>query len=277
MKRIALLAMLFVCGSVFAQTTSEEFKARCERQTRNVGAAGVGVETIINKWEEAFPDDPEMLVARFSYNFAKAQTVDVVPMSLARYLGQKPTFTLKDSEGRDVNYFEVKNFDDDCFAAAMTALDRAVELNPMELRYRFLRITALIDYEQGSPDMAMSQLNALIDMNAKKAKWTFDGSAVEDSTFSDAMTEYSYSLYKLGTDASYEAFRTISEKMLKQDPNNTIFINNLGSYYQVVKKNNKQAAKYYNKTLKLEPDNYAAQRNLRLMQTSQSKKGQSSK
>lgn len=269
--------MLFVCGSVFAQTTSEEFKARCERQTRNVGAAGVGVETIINRWEEAFPDDPEMLVARFSYNFAKAQSVDVVPMSLARYLGQKPTLTLKDAEGNDVNYFEVTSFDDDCFAAAMTAIDRAVELKPDELRYRFLRITALIEYEQGSPDMAMTQINRLIDMNAKKPNWTFDGNPVEDSTFSDAMTEYSYTLYRLGTDASYEAFRTIAEKMLKQDPNNTIFINNLGSYYQVVKKNNRQATKYYNKTLKIDPDDYAAKRNLRLMQTSQSKKGQSSK
>lgn len=269
--------MLFVCGSVFAQTSSEDFKARYERQTRNVGADGVGVETIINKWEEAFPDDPEMLVARFSYNYAKSQKIDVVQMSLARYLGQKPTLTLKDSDGQDVNYFEVKTFDDDCFAAAMTALDRAVELNPNELRYRFLRVTALIEYEQGSPDMAMTQINGLIEMNAKNVKWTYDGVPVEKGTFSDAMTEYSYTLYRLGTDASYEAFRTIAEKMLKQDPNNTIFINNLGSYYQVVKKNNRQATKYYNKTLKIEPNNYAAKRNLRLMQTSQSKKGQSSK
>ena len=278
MKRFLIsVPALLLCAIAFSQT-AEEFKARYERQVKNVGNDGVGVETIIDRWEEAYPTDINMFIARFNYCYTKSQTTEMITRSSSRYLGQKPAFTLKDSAGNDVNYFEDITFDTDLFARAMTALDTAVELSPNELRYRFSRITALIAYEKESPDMAAEQISGLIDLNAKNSSnWTLDGAPLEENTFEDAIAEYLYSFFRIGSEISYDYFYQIASQMSRLYPKNTVFINDIGSYYQVVRKNNKQALKYYNKTLKIEPDNYAAKRNIKLIQSSQSQKGQSSK
>ena len=65
--------------------------------------------------------------------------------------------------------------------------------------------------------------------------------------------------------------------MNKLEPKNPVFIDNIGSYYLVAKKDNKKAEKYYKKALKIEPEDYAATSNLKIIQSSKSKKGQSSK
>lgn len=65
--------------------------------------------------------------------------------------------------------------------------------------------------------------------------------------------------------------------MNKLEPNNTVFIDNIGSYWQVAKRNNKKAEKYYKKALKIDPEDYAATSNLKLIQSSKSRKGQSGK
>ena len=46
---------------------------------------------------------------------------------------------------------------------------------------------------------------------------------------------------------------------------------------KTTKKDNKKAEKYYKKALKIEPEDYAAISNLKIIQSSKSKKGQSSK
>ena len=56
--------------------------------------------------------------------------------------------------------------------------------------------------------------------------------------------------------------------MNKLFPKNTAFINNIGSYWQI-KGNDKQAVKYYKKALKLEPDDYAANRNMQIIERKQ--------
>jgi Flp pilus assembly protein TadD len=65
----------------------------------------------------------------------------------------------------------------------------------------------------------------------------------------------------LGTPASYEAFRKLSELMLEKNPDNISFMNNIGSYHMLVKKDFKTAVKYYGKVLKKRPDDYTAIKN----------------
>lgn len=69
MKRLILLTVsVLLSAAAFAQDlTAEEFLARYERLVRNVGYAGVGVETLLDRWEEAYPDDMNVPVARFNY------------------------------------------------------------------------------------------------------------------------------------------------------------------------------------------------------------------
>ena len=71
MKRILPLLLLLASLSISAQETysPEEFLRRYNNLTDRVGPSGVGVETLLNKWEEAYPDDVQQMLARFSFLF----------------------------------------------------------------------------------------------------------------------------------------------------------------------------------------------------------------
>ena len=75
------------------------------------------------------------------------------------------------------------------------------------------------------------------------------------------MQEYCYTFFKFASPRCYEAFRELSEKMLRYEKDDPLYLNNLGSYYLVYKKDSKSALKYYNKVLKKHPDDLTALRN----------------
>lgn len=263
MKRTtALIGALLLSVASFAQGSSQDFKARYDRQVRIVGADGVGVEVILDKWADAFPDDPDMLMGRFVYYLSKSQYTEAVPKRVDKYLGQKPIVSLKDSTGANVNYFQETMFIDSLFAKASSAIDRLAAANPNELSYRLEKINALIGYEKESPDMALSEILSLIDLDQNgKPAWTYLGEPLEAGGFKQAVQDYCYTFFQLGMPQTYEAFKAISERMLKSDPKSTEYLNNIGSYWLVARKDNKQALKYYNKVLKLDPRNYSAAKN----------------
>ena len=262
MRKLTFIAALLAGAALYAQIPASEYAARYERQVRNVGAAGVGVETILDRWEADWPEDPAMFEGRSKFYLAKSLSTTVVPKDMTKYLGNQPVLTLKDSLGRDVRYFEENIFVDSLFALSQTAIDRAVALSPSELAYRVDKITALMLYEKDSPDLATAELLKLISYNkSEKPSWTYYGMAVDESTFISTIQEYCYNFFKYATPGSYEAFKTISETMLKAYPSETSFMNNMGSYWLVYKKKSKQALKWYNKVLKIDPKDYNAANN----------------
>lgn len=263
---IAITALMASVLSASAQTTSEEYLAKYENQVKYVGSSGIGVENILDKWEADFPEDIEQLSARFSYFFNKSQSIKVVPKDMRRFLGEQPLMTLKDSLGADVNYFQEVFYDDSLFALASQTIDKAIKLAPGRLDLRFAKVTSLLAYEKESPDMAGSALAGLIDYQyTVHPEWMYGGEKVDTDFFNSGIQEYCAGLYAMGTDVSYASFKSLSEKMLKYEPKNNLFLTNIGTYYFVVKKDNKQALKYYNKVLKSEPSNYTAIKNCVLM------------
>lgn len=263
MKHIfSMAALLLSCALMYGQDDPAAFKSRYERQVRTVGAAGVGVETILDRWEAAFPDDPAMLEGRYNYFLAKARSTEVVPKDASRYLGAEPVLTLKDSTGRDVYYYQEDFYVDSLFARSQTAIDKAIALQPSELGYRVDKITALMLYEKGSPDLATAELLKLIQYNkTARPSWTYYGLAVDDDTFVATVQEYCFNFFRFATPGCYEAFRTVSEEMLKIYPKNTDFLSNVGSYWLVYKQKPRQALKWYNKVLKINPKDYTAAKN----------------
>ena len=268
MKRIILtFFLLLALGiSAFAQSSSADYLTRYQNLVKRVGAAGIGVETLVNRWEEAFPDDPDMLEARFNYYFEKSHSTKLVMKDAERFMGQKPYLSLKDSLDNPVNYFEESFYDDSLFAMASQAIDRAIRLYPDRIDLRFDKVTALTSYEKESPDMASSTLAGLIDYNATShPKWKFKGETIDDETFEAAVQEYCYAFYTIGSPVSYEAFRSLSEKMVTYNPKSTIFLTNIGTYWLIAQNDSKKALKYYNKVLKMDPENYTAIKNCILL------------
>lgn len=270
-KILPAIAAIALGTAAAAQTTPEEFQARYERLVRNVGYDGVGVETLLDRWEEAFPDDAAVPVARFNYYFIKSRHTEVVPKpGLRRYLGNAPALTLKDSDGADVNYFEENFYDEELFGEAMKVLDERIAAQPDELRWRYMKITALSAYEKESPDMAAAELRQLISRDASaRPAWTLDGEPAGTDIFQQGVGEYCAQFFETGSAGSYEYFREISELMSKRFPKNPVFIDNIGSYWLVAKNNDKQAVKFYKKALKIDPSDAAATRNLQIIERRQ--------
>ena len=262
MKRIVLsLAGVLIALASFAQTESERYEQRYELLVSRLGAAGVGVETVLNNWEKVDSTNAKMLLGRFSYLFTKAQTPQVVIKDSKRYLGMEPVLALKDSLGNDVFYYQDNLFDDEIYGQAVKAADKAISTWPDRLDFRFMKANAYIAYEKDSPDMALAYLIDLVDEDSsRKAPWTYDGEEAEKGFFEDAMQEYCYSFYTIGSPASYEAFLALSQKLLSFYPSNAGFMNNIGSYY-LVKQDYKTSLKYYDKVLKKHPDDYTAMQN----------------
>lgn len=262
MKKFLCAAfVLFIHFLASAQTDSERYEQRYDMLVSRLGAAGIGVETVLDNWAKVDSTNAKMLFGRFSYYFTKAQSTEVVPKPSKRYLGMEPLLTLKDSLGNDVYYYQHSVFDDELYGQAIKEADKAIAIHPDRLDFRFMKANAYIAYEKESPDMALAYLFSIIDEDGKGRKtWFYGDEQAEPDFFEEAMQEYCYSFYTIGSEASREAFKRISEKLSGIYPSNPEFICNIGSYY-LVNKEYKTALKYYDKVLKKNPDNMTALQN----------------
>ena len=263
-----LFTAFLAAGYLPAQekTSLQQYKERYERLVSRGGVAGLGVETLLDHWAEDYPDDPDLYLARFSLCLEKSKSTSIDTMSVSKYLGNAPVLTLKDSSGRDVNYFQTINYDDEEFRKACDVVTSAIAAWPDRLDFRFFKISALMEYEKESPDMAMAEIRKLTDYNyTSHPQWEYPGIEVTPDTFAESIQEYCYAFFRIGSQESYEAFKTLSEKMLSYRPDDPVFLNNLGSYQLVVAHNDKAALKIYNKVLKKHPDDYSTIKNCVLL------------
>lgn len=256
----SIAALLLAALSLSAQ--NERFEQRYNLLVSKLGPAGVGIETLLDNWAKADSTDEKLLAARFDYYLVKSRSTEVVKKSTKKYLGMDPLLSLKDSLGADVYYYQDVVYDDELFGKAIHAADRAISLYPDKLEYRFMKANAYISYEKESPDMTLDYLMKLIDANSKRTKpWNFEGKKSDDAFFQEAMQEYCYSFYLIGSPQAREAFYKLSERMNSLYPDNIAFINNMGSYYLVAKDDPKTALKYYKKVLKKDSKDLVALQN----------------
>ncbi|MGN0188156.1 MAG: tetratricopeptide repeat protein [Candidatus Cryptobacteroides sp.] len=258
----ALSAGASFSASAQNKEESERYSKKYDQLVSVLGPAGVGIETVLDKWEACDPQNKKMLTARFNYYFAKSKTSSVVSKPGKKYLGNEPLFSLKDSTGNDIRYFEEVTYDDSLFSMALKDIDKAASFYKKDVGLRFNKAAALTAYEKESPDMALVCLERLVDeYYASPEGWTFDGEDIDREIFEGAIQEYCYTFFNIGTESSYNAFRSLAEKMLTKSPSSTMFLSDVGSYWLVAQKNPKKALKYYDKVLKISPKDYTAAKN----------------
>ena len=256
-RLLILLSMMALSLSSFAQT--DRFEQRYNLLVSKFGPAGVGVETLLDNWEAADSADARVHLARFQFWMEKAKTEQIVSKAEKKYLGMSPLFSLKDSTVTDVHYYQETFYDDEMYGKAIKAVDKTIALRPSDLEYRFMKANAYIAYEKGSPDMALVYLQRLADMHGNE--WNYNSQVADEAFFADAMQEYCYSFYTLGTPAAMEAFRALSETMGSIYPDNADFMNNIGAYWLVGMNDSKKALKQYQKVLKKFPGDMTAIKN----------------
>ena len=262
MKRIiTITSLLLTYVTLSAQT--EKFEQRYNLLVSKLGPAGLGIETVLDNWEKADSTDEKLLAARFDFYLTKSQSTEVVKKPSKKYLGMTPLLTLKDTTGRDIYYYQEIFYDDELFGKAIQAAEKAAVLYPDKIDYRFMKANAYISYEKESPDMALAYLLDLVKIDAgRNQPWIYEGNKMDDAFFEDAMQEYCYSFYQIGTPESKEAFFKLSQEMNSLYPDNLAFVNNIGSYYMVAREDCKTAMKYYKKVLKEDPSDMVALQNI---------------
>jgi len=264
MKRIIVAAvMVMTAVSALAQSQpAEKYKERYDIMVGRLGVAGIGIETLLDKWGADYPDDIDMLLGKFAFYLEKSTTEKIERKDSKTFLGEAPLMSLKDTLGNPVHYFRERFYDDELFGKAVSAIDAAINKYPDRLDLRINKVAALVSYEKESPDMALSYLKGLIDYNATvKPQWEYPGVEYSKDVFDAVIQEYCFAFYRYAIPSGFEAFRSISQRMLDYDSSNVLFIDNMGSYYLVYKEDYKTALKYYNKALKIKKDDETAIRN----------------
>lgn len=267
MKKIfTIAACVFVAGIVAAQTT-ENYLSRYNSLVARVGFSGVGVETLIDRWEFADPEDINHMVARFNFYLDKSMRDSVVTSYKLRYLGMDPLLELKDSTGRKMYYYNEKVFDGRNFAKAIEYLDKAISANNTRLDLYLDKAEALMTYEKTLPDSSRDCLLSLVDLNyTKKSKWDFPGAAVDEDFFLNEIQRLILVYYHTGSEQSLEAFRQVTERVLKHSPKKVTFLDNMGAYYVSAQKNDKKALKYYKAAQKIAPDDAISKQNISIIE-----------
>ena len=260
MKRFITVVLLMSMAAAAVGQTADRYRQRYDLLVSQFGPAGVGVETVLDNWGQVDSTSADYLFARFAFYFTKAQTTEVVTKAEKKYLGMDPMLSLTDSLGVETNYYQINVFDDELYGKAMRMIDKGVALYPDRLDFRFMKANAYIAYEKESPDMALPYLLDLAGRE-KERNWQYEGERIEKGFYEEAMQEYCYSFYSIGTPAAYNAFLSLSQKLAQLYPDHLDFMNNVGSYYMIAKQDYKTAIKNYGKVLKKDPSNYTAIKN----------------
>lgn len=268
MKRKILAALtLSVIGlAAFAQTT-ENYLARYNALVSRVGFSGIGVETLLDKWESADPGDINQMVARFNYYLHKSSRDSVVVSTKARYLDMDPLFNAKDTSGVVKYYYNEKVYDPALFAKAISAIDKAIQFDNTRLDVYMMKVNTVISYEKETPDNSKDLILFMLGKYfADKDYWKFPDLVLTDDNFLEAVQDLCITYYSIGSPQAMLCFKAVSERVLKSRPKAVEFMNNMGAFYASYAKDDKKAMKYYSNALKLDPQNMVARQNVKLIQ-----------
>jgi tetratricopeptide (TPR) repeat protein len=219
---------------------------------------------LLENWEKANNNDPELYVAYFNYYINKSMKEVIA-------IGDNP-------KGKDVlkleNTGSTKNepemyiygdkyFDSNLLEKAFDYIETGIEKNPTRLDLWFGEIYMygqLEEYENFT-----TQIIKTIDYsNVIKNKWTWtDNKAVEDPKkfMLTSIQDYQLQLYNTGDDSLLDNMKRIADAVLKYYPDHVESLTNLSIIY-LIKKEYDKALDVLLKAEKLAPKDYIVLNNI---------------
>jgi len=186
---------------------------------------------ILEKWQAADANDPELYTSYFNYYFVKSKQ-EVI--SLEGSSSGEQGFALQDSTGKAVGYLNSGlYFNPIDFERAIMMIDSGISLFPTRLDMRFGKIYAFSvkkDWDAFTAEILKSIEGHFVD----SLIWTWsEGKTVEDREgfFLSAMQDYQYDLYETGDDNLLPKMGEIAEKILGYYPDHVESLSNLSITY----------------------------------------------
>ena len=134
MKKLSLILSLVCIAALSpAQTSDTDYSQLYERLVSRVGYGGVGVETLLDKWEQADSANTDVYLARARYHFARSRTDSVKVHEGRKYLDMDPVLVLKDSLNKPIYYYNEPFFDETRYGMGLKVLDNVIASHPLDL------------------------------------------------------------------------------------------------------------------------------------------------
>lgn len=222
MKKLFFIILTFLSISTFAQ----DFKSRYQNLFSESKLDEI--QKLLIEWEKAEPTNPEMFIANFNFYLQKSQEE---VLQLDTEPGGGENLTISDTaSGAPVGYIYGKiHYNDELFDKSQKYLIDGIKVNPDRLDMYFGRIHSL--RERGHIEEHLSEIINVINKHfSDKPTWLWSNNdKLEDSEkmFKSAIQDYNYALFNL--DPPYtKGIKAISEKMIKQYPNDIENYSNIG-------------------------------------------------
>jgi tetratricopeptide (TPR) repeat protein len=237
-KRTAtfILGLTLLCNQSYAQDFKQKFGDLFSKKDT------IGQKELLEKWEKAKGDDPELYVAYYNYYVAKSSN-DVIAVG-NNPKGEKVLQIMSnDSTKKEpAGYiYGDTDYNTELLNKAFNVLDKGIEKYPTRLDMRFGKIYMLGKIE--NYEKFTEEIIKTIDYSAViKNQWTWEDSKPLDDpekVFLGSIQDYILQLYNTENDTLLDNMKMIAEAILKHYPNHIESLSNLSIVYLLKKEYDK--------------------------------------
>ena len=256
--RFLFFGLTLLVNQVSGQTFKQQFNDLVSKKDT------VGEQQILEKWEKADSNDPELYVAYFNY-FAKKSKKEIVRLDGNGKGKEGFQIMDKDSSKKEPVAFLYgdTNYDKDILKKGFDYIDIGIKKHPNRLDMRFGKIYMLgqiEDYEKFTVEI----INTIDYSTINKNQWTWSDDQPVDNPkqfFLGSLQGYQVQLYNTENDDLLDNMKRIAETVLKYYPDHIEGLSNLSIVFMLQKQYDK-ALESLLKAEKLNPKDYIVLSNI---------------
>ena len=227
MKKI-LLALCLMMGMAIGYAHAQSFKAQFNALVEKKDT--LAQQQLLEKWEKADANDPELYTAYFNYYVSRARNEMVI-------LGQEPkgetVFALMPADSSNQEpagyLYSDKHYNSALLKKGFTWIERGIEKFPNRLDMRFGKVYMfgeVEDYENFTNEIIRVVERSAVNQN----QWTWtDNAPVENPQhiMLSSIQDYQFQLYNTEDNALLDNMKRIAEAVLKHYPDHVESLSDL--------------------------------------------------